>query len=120
MGRPRHVRCDLPAAGAEEAHEGQGGSRLPRSTALAWPRQRRRGTRVAELLESGAQHHRPAAGALSLPARRFPPPWSVEETEACFIVRDANGQALAYVRSRARVQRATRTSLPHQIHCSPL
>ena len=30
-------------------------------------------------------------------ARRFPPPWSVEETDACFIVRDANGQALTYV-----------------------
>jgi hypothetical protein len=30
-------------------------------------------------------------------ARRFPPPWSAEETDACFIVRDANGQALAYV-----------------------
>jgi hypothetical protein len=29
--------------------------------------------------------------------RRFPPPWSVEETDACFIVRDASGQALAYV-----------------------
>ena len=30
--------------------------------------------------------------------RRFPPPWSVEEhNEACFIVRDKNGQALAYV-----------------------
>jgi hypothetical protein len=29
-------------------------------------------------------------------ARRFPPPWSVEETDACFIVRDANGQALGY------------------------
>jgi hypothetical protein len=29
--------------------------------------------------------------------RRFPPPWSVEETHACFTVRDANGQALAYV-----------------------
>jgi hypothetical protein len=29
--------------------------------------------------------------------RRFPPPWSVEETEPCFIVRDANGHALAYV-----------------------
>jgi hypothetical protein len=28
--------------------------------------------------------------------RRFPPPWSVDETDACFIVRDANGQALAY------------------------
>ena len=25
------------------------------------------------------------------------PPWSVEETDACFIVRDANGQAPAYV-----------------------
>jgi hypothetical protein len=31
--------------------------------------------------------------------RRFPPPWSVEETDACFIVRDANGQALAYTKS---------------------
>ena len=30
-------------------------------------------------------------------ARRFPPPWSVEETDACFIVRDAGRQALAYV-----------------------
>ena len=29
--------------------------------------------------------------------RRFPPPWSVEETAACFIVRDSNGQALSYV-----------------------
>ena len=29
--------------------------------------------------------------------RRFPPPWSVDETPACFTVRDANGQALAYV-----------------------
>ena len=29
-------------------------------------------------------------------ARRFPPPWSVEEQAACFVVRDHNGQALAY------------------------
>jgi hypothetical protein len=28
---------------------------------------------------------------------RFPPPWSVEGTNACYIVRDHNGQALAYV-----------------------
>jgi hypothetical protein len=27
--------------------------------------------------------------------RRFPRPWSVEETDACFIVRDSDGQALA-------------------------
>jgi hypothetical protein len=31
-------------------------------------------------------------------ARRFPPPpWSVEEQFACFIVRDHNGQMLAHV-----------------------
>jgi hypothetical protein len=30
-------------------------------------------------------------------ARRFPPPWSVEELDACFVVRDHNGQQLAYV-----------------------
>jgi hypothetical protein len=29
--------------------------------------------------------------------RRFPSPWSAEETDACFVVRDVNGQALAYV-----------------------
>ena len=29
--------------------------------------------------------------------RRFPPPWSVEEQPVCFVVRDHNGQALAYV-----------------------
>jgi hypothetical protein len=34
--------------------------------------------------------------------RRFPPPWSVDDPDTklgqdCFIVRDANGQALAYV-----------------------
>ena len=28
--------------------------------------------------------------------RRFPPPWTVEQQEACFVVRDANGQALGY------------------------
>ena len=30
-------------------------------------------------------------------ARRFPPPWTVEETDACFIVKDHAGQSLAYV-----------------------
>jgi hypothetical protein len=29
-----------------------------------------------------------------VPARRFPPPWFVEEQDACFIVRDHGGQAL--------------------------
>jgi hypothetical protein len=30
-------------------------------------------------------------------ARRFPPPWSVEELDACFVVTDSAGQKLAYV-----------------------
>jgi hypothetical protein len=30
-------------------------------------------------------------------ARRFPPPWTVEETDACFIVKDHTGHSLAYV-----------------------
>jgi len=29
--------------------------------------------------------------------RRFPPPWSIEELEACFVVKDTSGQKLAYV-----------------------
>jgi hypothetical protein len=30
-------------------------------------------------------------------ARRFPPPWIVEEhNDACFLVKDATGQALGY------------------------
>ena len=29
--------------------------------------------------------------------RRFPPPWTIEELDACFIVKDSNEQALGYV-----------------------
>ena len=29
--------------------------------------------------------------------RRFPPPWTVEELDACFVVTDSAGQKLAYV-----------------------
>jgi hypothetical protein len=33
-----------------------------------------------------------------MPARRFPPPWTFDEANhACFIVRDANKFAVAYV-----------------------
>jgi hypothetical protein len=28
--------------------------------------------------------------------RRFPQPWSIDESEACFIVKDKTGQKLAY------------------------
>jgi hypothetical protein len=29
--------------------------------------------------------------------RRFPPPWSVDELEACFVVKDGSGQKLSCV-----------------------
>jgi hypothetical protein len=32
-----------------------------------------------------------------MPERQFPPPWSVEELDSCFVVKDLNGQALAYM-----------------------
>jgi hypothetical protein len=46
-----------------------------------------------------ADHPSPVGGAFSqyMAARRFPPPWSVEELDTCFVVRDHNGQQLAYV-----------------------
>jgi hypothetical protein len=35
---------------------------------------------------------------MTQPPRHFPPPWDIEETnKSCFIVRDHNGQAVAYV-----------------------
>ncbi len=35
--------------------------------------------------------------ASSFPTHRFPPPWTIEEhNKACFIVKDATGQAFGY------------------------
>ena len=30
-------------------------------------------------------------------ARTFPPPWTIDDNGACFIVKDGNGNALAYI-----------------------
>ena len=38
----------------------------------------------------------PETIAVPMP-RRFPPPWSIEERQESFIVKDANGQQLAYL-----------------------
>jgi hypothetical protein len=47
------------------------------------------------------------------PRRRFPPPWTVEEANnACFIIRDANGQALAYVYFKDETDRLSIGSAP--------
>ena len=62
--------------------------------ARVWPRAPQRSARRGAP-GTGAREHGPA---LSLPERRFPPPWSVEEhNDACFIVKDRDGHALAYV-----------------------
>ena len=48
--------------------------------------------------------------------RRFPPPWSIEEHQESFIVKDANGQQLAYLyfedepQRRMSMKRLTRES----------
>jgi hypothetical protein len=40
-------------------------------------------------------------------SRRFPPPWSIEERTESFIVKDANGQQLAYLYFEDEPQRPT-------------
>ena len=44
--------------------------------------------------------------------RRFPPPWTVKELYACFIVQDRAGQLLAYVREENMV--------PHPLFEAPI
>jgi hypothetical protein len=52
-------------------------------------------------------------------ARRFPPPWTVEElNDACFVVRDANGQQLRSCLRRAPLERPTQQQLHQSIWCS--
>jgi hypothetical protein len=44
--------------------------------------------------------------------RRFPPPWDIEDFDrGCFIVRDNNGQALAYGYFEADAGRRTAANL---------
>jgi hypothetical protein len=46
-----------------------------------------------------------------MPARHFPPPWTAEETEACFVVKDRSGQALSYVYFEREPGRRTAANL---------
>ena len=48
--------------------------------------------------------------------RRFPPSWTAEETDACFIVRDGNGQAVAYVYFEDEPGRRAAAKLLHPRH----
>jgi hypothetical protein len=43
--------------------------------------------------------------------RRFPPPWTIEERDACFVVIDNAGQKLAYVYFEEESRRRTAAKL---------
>jgi hypothetical protein len=45
-------------------------------------------------------------------ARLFPPPWSIEELEACFIVKDSAGQKLAFIYFEDEPGRRAAAKLP--------
>src|SRR5215813_1928874 len=73
-----------------------------RQAALRWLSERARTAQLAWVLFCGDcggayQHHWLIGGSLLSAPSRFPPPWSAEVTPNCFIVRDADGQQIAYV-----------------------
>jgi hypothetical protein len=43
--------------------------------------------------------------------RRFPPPWSLEELDSCFVVIDSSRQKLAYVHFEDNPERRSATKL---------
>jgi len=49
--------------------------------------------------------------AMPEPERHFLPPWSVEELDSCFVVKDRNGQALAYMYFEKEPRRRFRREL---------
>ena len=44
-------------------------------------------------------------------ARRFPPPWSLEELDSCFVVTDSTRQKLAYVHFEDNPERRSAAKL---------
>ena len=52
--------------------------------------------------------------------RRFPRPWRAEETDACFIVKDRNGQALACVNFENEPRGNTRPAQSGEMRCAAL
>jgi hypothetical protein len=43
---------------------------------------------------------------MAKPSRRFPPPWHADPMPGGYVVRDANGQAVAYLYSRDNADEA--------------
>ena len=79
-----------------------GGRRILGLFALSWVKS----TRPIE------QERGPAQDAVEAQPHRFPPPWSVRELEACFVVSDANGQKVAYVYFEEDPGRRSAAKLP--------
>ena len=79
------------------------------------PLRRQRGGNVGSHKRTSAdsvprphQIHASLGRSAKLTARRFPPPWSVEELDACFVVRDHSGiSASAWPRTIGRLSLAT-------------
>ena len=46
-----------------------------------------------------------------MPTRHFSPPWTIDDNGACFIIRDHNGQALAYCNYEVEAGRRTAAGL---------
>jgi hypothetical protein len=46
-----------------------------------------------------------------MPIRHFPPPWVADETEACLVVKDRSGNALAYIYFEQEPGRRTAANL---------
>src|SRR5262245_15925475 len=73
-----------------------------------WPANREQRARIiGEWLKAEARFLI-APSIVPVPGGRFPPPWIVEETTPCFIVRDHNGQTLAFVYCEDDHRRRTR------------
>jgi hypothetical protein len=51
------------------------------------------------------------------PPRRFPPPWSIAESKACFVAKDSTGQKLSYVYLNNLVTPRREDDLPAN-HCN--
>jgi hypothetical protein len=53
----------------------------------------------------------PKLTSTQMPPRRFPPPWSVEEQDARFLVRDHDGHQLAYACFEDEAEKLARVDL---------
>ena len=99
-----HARIRKPSHGQSNRDRG-GGTNLARKLSTRHRRCAAQSHRVIELVVSDDSRrecdlinfHRRERGDFQMTERSFPPPWDIEEANAsCFIVRDNNGQALAY------------------------